>query len=66
MGSSACCADEDELDVDEYTVDRRFPEPFDSIFDMWAEAAEELQRAHTAQAGVVDWPQHASSASGQS
>ena len=47
-------------------MDRRFPEPFDSIFDMWAEAAEELQRAHTAQAGLVDWSQHANSASGRS
>ena len=42
--------------MDEYTSNSRFPEPFDSIFDMWAEAAEAVQRAHTAQASVVDWP----------
>ena len=52
-----CFADDAEIDKDEYALDRRFPEPFDSIFDMWAETAEELQRAHTAQAAVVDWPQ---------
>ncbi len=46
-----------DIDADEYALHSRFPEPFDSIFDMWAETAEAVQRAHTAQAGVVDWPQ---------
>ena len=40
-------------------MDSRFPEPFDSIFDMWAETADEVQRAQTAQGAAVDWPQAA-------
>ena len=47
-------------------MDSRLPEPFDSILDMWAETAKDLQRAHVAQAGVVDWPQRPVSATRRS